>query len=71
MQTDLCLVLKIFSVTLTNLVGVHIMAITTSVQIQHWIGSVNLNDGHSLLHTLGIPVTSGLGIGLIAGFLRH
>jgi uncharacterized membrane protein (Fun14 family) len=43
----------------------------TSVQIQHWIGSVNLNDGHSLLHTLGIPLTSGLGIGLIAGFLRH
>jgi uncharacterized membrane protein (Fun14 family) len=42
----------------------------TSTQVQHWIGNINLNDGHNLLHTLGIPVTSGIAIGFLAGFLR-
>jgi uncharacterized membrane protein (Fun14 family) len=44
----------------------------TSVQIQHWIGNLNLNgSGHNLLHALGIPVTSGLAIGFLVGFLKH
>jgi uncharacterized membrane protein (Fun14 family) len=42
----------------------------TSTQIQHLAGNVNLTDAHGLLHTLGIPVSSGLAIGFLAGFLR-
>jgi uncharacterized membrane protein (Fun14 family) len=38
----------------------------TSTQIQHW-ATTNL---HGLFHTLGIPVGSDLGLGLLAGFVR-
>jgi uncharacterized membrane protein (Fun14 family) len=42
----------------------------TSSQVQHLAGSVNLTDAHGLLHTLGIPISSGLAVGFLAGFLR-
>ena len=42
----------------------------TSTQIQHLSSNVDLTNVHSLFHTLGIPVTGGLGLGLLAGFLR-
>ena len=42
----------------------------TSTQIQHWAANVDLTNMHGLLHTLGISVSSGLGIGFIAGFVR-
>jgi uncharacterized membrane protein (Fun14 family) len=41
----------------------------TSTQVQHWVTSVDVTNVHSLFHTLGIPVSSGLGLGL-AGFVR-
>ena len=42
----------------------------TSTQVQHLAANVDVTDVHSLFHTLGIPVTGGLGLGLLAGFLR-
>jgi uncharacterized membrane protein (Fun14 family) len=42
----------------------------TSTQIQHWASNVDVTNVHSLFHTLGIPVSGGLGLGLIAGFVR-
>jgi uncharacterized membrane protein (Fun14 family) len=42
----------------------------TSAQIQHWAANVDVTNVHDLFHTLGIPVGSGLGLGLIAGFVR-
>jgi uncharacterized membrane protein (Fun14 family) len=30
-------------------------------QIQHWAGNVDVTNVHSLFHTLGIPVSGGLG----------
>jgi uncharacterized membrane protein (Fun14 family) len=42
----------------------------TSTQIQHWATSADVTNLHGLFHTLGIPVTGGLGLGLIAGFVR-
>jgi uncharacterized membrane protein (Fun14 family) len=42
----------------------------TSTQIQHFAGNVDVTNVHSLLHTLGIPVTGGLAVGLATGFLR-
>jgi uncharacterized membrane protein (Fun14 family) len=39
-------------------------------QIQHWASSVDVTNVHSLFHTLGIPVSGGLGLGLLAGFIR-
>ena len=42
----------------------------TSTQIQHWAANIDVTNAHSLFHTLGIPVTGGLGLGLLAGFLR-
>jgi len=41
-----------------------------STQVQHWAVSVDITNAHSLLHTLGIPVSSGLAVGFLAGFLR-
>jgi uncharacterized membrane protein (Fun14 family) len=38
----------------------------TSTQIQHWASNVDLSN----MHTLGIPVTSGLSIGFLSGFVR-
>jgi uncharacterized membrane protein (Fun14 family) len=42
----------------------------TSTQIQHWVANVDLTNVHSLFHTLGIPVSGGLGLGFLAGFVR-
>lgn len=37
---------------------------------QHILTQVNPTNVHSLLGTLGIPVTGGLGLGLVAGIMR-
>jgi uncharacterized membrane protein (Fun14 family) len=42
----------------------------TSTQIQHWATNVDVTNVHSLFHTLGIPVSGGLALGLLAGFVR-
>jgi hypothetical protein len=44
----------------------------TSAQIQHWAASVDVTNVHSIFHTLGIPVSSGLTLGFffLAGFVR-
>jgi uncharacterized membrane protein (Fun14 family) len=42
----------------------------TSAQIQHWVVNVDITNVHSLFHTLGIPVSGGLGLGFLAGFVR-
>jgi uncharacterized membrane protein (Fun14 family) len=42
----------------------------TSTQIQHLAANVDVTNVHSLSHTIGIPVGSGLGLGFLAGFVR-
>ena len=42
----------------------------TSTQFKHWAANVDVTNVHSLFHTLGIPVSGGLGLGLLTGFLR-
>jgi uncharacterized membrane protein (Fun14 family) len=42
----------------------------TSTQIQHWAANVDVSNVHGLFHTLGIPVSGGLALGLLAGFVR-
>ena len=42
----------------------------TSSNIQHWVTNVDITNLHGLFHTLGIPASSGLGLGLLAGFIR-
>jgi uncharacterized membrane protein (Fun14 family) len=42
----------------------------TSTQIQHWATNVDVTNVHSLFHTLGIPVSGGLALGSLAGFVR-
>jgi len=42
----------------------------TSTQIQHWATSVDVSNVHGLFHTLGIPVSGGLALGFLAGFVR-
>ena len=42
----------------------------TSMQIQHWASNVDLTNIHSIFHTLGIPVSGGLGLGFLAGLVR-
>jgi uncharacterized membrane protein (Fun14 family) len=37
-------------------------------QIQHWATSADVTNLHGLFHTLGIPVSAGLGF--FAGFVR-
>jgi uncharacterized membrane protein (Fun14 family) len=37
---------------------------------QHWAANVDITNLHGLFHTLGIPVTGGLGVGFLAGFIR-
>jgi hypothetical protein len=41
-----------------------------STEIQHWATNADITNLHGLFHTLGIPVSSGLGLGLMAGFVR-
>jgi len=42
----------------------------TSTQIQHLAANIDVANAHSLFHTLGIPVSGGLGLGFLAGFVR-
>ena len=42
----------------------------TSTQIQNWVTNVDVTNLHSLFQTLGIPVSGGLGLGLLTGFVR-
>jgi uncharacterized membrane protein (Fun14 family) len=42
----------------------------TSTQIQHWASSVDVANVHNVFHTLGIPVSGGLMLGFLAGFVR-
>jgi uncharacterized membrane protein (Fun14 family) len=42
----------------------------TSMQIQHWVANVDVTNVHGLFHTLGIPVSGGLALGILAGFVR-
>jgi uncharacterized membrane protein (Fun14 family) len=42
----------------------------TSTQIQHLAANVDVTNVHSLFHTLGIPVSGGLALGFLAGFIR-
>jgi uncharacterized membrane protein (Fun14 family) len=42
----------------------------TSTQIQHLAANVDITNVHSLFHTLGIPVSGGLGLGFLARFVR-
>jgi len=37
---------------------------------QQVVHQLDVSSIHGLFHTLGIPVTSGLGIGLVAGFIK-
>jgi uncharacterized membrane protein (Fun14 family) len=41
-----------------------------STQIQHWATNADITNLHGLFQTLGIPVSGGLGLGLLAGFVR-
>ncbi|MGA9152748.1 MAG: FUN14 domain-containing protein [Candidatus Nitrosopolaris sp.] len=42
----------------------------TSTQIQHWAANVDVTNVHSLFHTLGLPISGGLALGLLMGILR-
>ena len=42
----------------------------TSTQMQHWATSLDITNLHGLFHTFGIPVSGGLGLGFLAGFVR-
>jgi uncharacterized membrane protein (Fun14 family) len=42
-----------------------------STQSQHWVTVyVGITNLHGLFHTLGIPVSGGLGLGSLAGFVK-
>jgi uncharacterized membrane protein (Fun14 family) len=41
-----------------------------STQIQHWAANSDITNLHGLFHTLGIPVSGGLGLELLTGFVR-
>ncbi len=42
----------------------------TSTQIQHLAANVDISNLHGLFHTLGIPISGGLRLGFLAGFVR-
>jgi uncharacterized membrane protein (Fun14 family) len=42
----------------------------TSTQIQHLVTNADINNLHGLFHMLGISISGGLGLGLLAGFVR-
>ena len=42
----------------------------SSTQMQRWATNADINNLHGLFHTLGIPISGGLGLGLLAGFVR-
>jgi uncharacterized membrane protein (Fun14 family) len=41
-----------------------------STQMQHWVTNADVTNLQGLFHTLGIPVSGGLGLGFLAGFVR-
>jgi uncharacterized membrane protein (Fun14 family) len=41
-----------------------------SIQMQHWTTNLDITNLHGLFHTVGIPVSGGLGLGFLAGFVR-
>jgi uncharacterized membrane protein (Fun14 family) len=41
-----------------------------SMQLHSWATSVDITNLHGLFHMLGIPVSGGLGLGLLTGFVR-
>jgi len=42
----------------------------TSTQIQHLASNIDVSNVHGIFHTLGIPVSGGLALGFVAGFVR-
>jgi uncharacterized membrane protein (Fun14 family) len=42
----------------------------SSTHIRHWATSNDVTNLHGLFYTLGITVSGGLGLGLLAGFIR-
>jgi uncharacterized membrane protein (Fun14 family) len=42
----------------------------TSTQIQHWAANVDVSNVQGLFHTIGIPVSGGLALGFLTGFVR-
>jgi uncharacterized membrane protein (Fun14 family) len=42
----------------------------TSTHIQHLATNADITNLHGLFHMIGIPVSGGLGLGLLAGFVR-
>jgi uncharacterized membrane protein (Fun14 family) len=42
----------------------------TSTQMQDWAANIDVTNVQSLFHTLGIPVSGGLALGFLAGFVR-
>jgi uncharacterized membrane protein (Fun14 family) len=42
----------------------------TSTQLQHLAANVDVTNVHGLFHMIGIPVSGGLGLGFLAGFVR-
>jgi hypothetical protein len=43
----------------------------TSTQMQYWATDADITNLHGIFHTLGIAVSGGLGLGLLAGFARN
>jgi uncharacterized membrane protein (Fun14 family) len=41
-----------------------------STQMQHWAANLDITNLHRLFHTLGIPISGGLGLGFLTGFVR-
>jgi uncharacterized membrane protein (Fun14 family) len=41
-----------------------------TTQVQHWATNADITNLHGLFHTLGISISGGLGLGLLAGFVR-
>ncbi|MFZ0513625.1 MAG: FUN14 domain-containing protein [Candidatus Nitrosopolaris sp.] len=42
----------------------------TSTHIRHWTTTADITNLHGLFHTIGIPISGGFGLGLLAGFVR-
>jgi len=42
----------------------------TSTQIQHLASNIDVSNVHGIFHALGIPVSGGLALGFVAGFVR-
>ena len=39
-------------------------------QIQHLASNVDITNVHGIFHMVGIPVSGGLALGFLAGFVR-